>query len=83
MKHIATTTLPDGTTTTVKRLSVQSTAQPNGDITRYKQGMPKPEILPSNHPIVAAMRYQRAVNEFKGCKSALRQAKKLLEGKGR
>lgn len=64
-----------------KRLAVQSTAQPNGDYTRYDYGMLKPEILPSNHPLVLAVRYQRAVNDHKGSKSALRQAKKILEGK--
>lgn len=61
-------------------LKVSSSAYPNGDYTEYKNGMVKPELLPSNHPIVAAMRYKRAVNEFKGCKSALRQAKRIIEG---
>lgn len=61
-----------------KLLNVQSTAQPNGDYTKYDHGMPAPEILPSNHPIVAAMRYQRAENDFKGSKSALRQARRIL-----
>lgn len=66
----------------MKTLSVQTTAQPNGDYTRYSHGMPAPEVLPSNHPKVLAMRLLRAENEFKGAKSALRQAKKILEGRG-
>lgn len=65
----------------MKLLSVKSSAYPNGDYTTYDHGMPKPELLPSNHPIVAAMRYQRAENEFKGSKSALRQARRILAGK--
>lgn len=61
-----------------KLLSIKSTSFPNGDIVRYKVGMPAPELLPHNHPVVLAMRYQRAENEFKGSKSALRQARKIL-----
>lgn len=61
-----------------KLLSVQTTAYPNGDYDKYDCGMPAPEVLPSNHPKVLAMRLLRAENEFKGAKSALRQAKKIL-----
>jgi len=61
-----------------RTLAVTHTALPNGDVINYAHGMPKPELLPSNHPLVLAMRYQRAENEFKGSKSALRQAKAIL-----
>lgn len=65
-------------TTTKTRQAVQSTAWPNGDYKKYEFGMEKPELLPHNHPKVLAMRYMRAENEFKGSKSALRQARAIL-----
>lgn len=61
------------------KLRVSQSAFPNGDLIKYgAAGMPKPELLPTNHPVVLAMRYQRAENEFKGSKSALRQARRIL-----
>jgi hypothetical protein len=62
----------------MKLLNIKSSAFPNGDYKTYSFGMPKPELLPHNHPVVQAMAYQRAVNEFNGCKSALRQAKRII-----
>lgn len=62
----------------MKLLKVSNTAYPNGDYKTYVSGMPKPDLLPHNHPVVIAMAYQRVVNEFKGCKSALRQAKSII-----
>lgn len=42
-----------------EKLRVQSTAQPNGDYTKYSEGMEKPKILPSNDPRVLKMLLQR------------------------
>lgn len=64
------------------QLSVTRTTYPNGEV-KYHEGnrMDKPEILPSNHPIVIAMRYKRAENEYKGQKEVLKEAKRILNGK--
>lgn len=59
-------------------LKVKNTAYPNGDYKTYVFGMQAPELLPHNHPVVTAMAHQRVVNEFKGSKSALRQAKRII-----
>jgi len=78
MKPQPRTAIAVDTTWPKEKLMVQSTEFPNGDKKEYNSGMNKPELLPSNHPLVLAMRYQLAENEFKGSKSALRQAKAIL-----
>lgn len=60
------------------KLAIKQTAYPNGDVDKYTNGMDKPKLLPHNHPVVLAMRLKRSVNEFKGCKSALEEAKRIL-----
>lgn len=37
---------------------------------------------PFNHPALIAKRIKVATNEFKGCISALKQAKQLIEDEG-
>lgn len=64
------------------KLSVTSTAYPNGEVKLHEGNrMDKPKILPSNHPIVIAMRYKRAENEYRGQKELLKEAKRIINSK--
>jgi len=62
-----------------ENLRVQSSAFPNGDYITYSDGMPKPRILPSNHPDVLKMRYQRAVNRYKPERTVTEQAQVIID----
>jgi hypothetical protein len=67
---------------TEEKLSVSHTCYPNGEVIHYGgKGMDKPKLLPSNHPIVIAMRFKRAENEYIGQKQVLIEAKRILNGK--
>ena len=60
-------------------LKVQSTVQPNGKVTKYIFGMPKPQILPSNHPKVLKMRLDRAMNLMKPKRGIVEEAGVIIQ----
>lgn len=60
-------------------LKVQSTVQPNGKTIKYPNGMPKPQILPSNHPKVLKMRLDRAMNLMKPKRGIVEEAGVIIQ----
>lgn len=60
-------------------LHIRSTAQPNGNQTSYKQGMERPQILPSNHPKVLKMRLDRAMNLMKPKRGIVEEAGVIIQ----
>lgn len=63
----------------IMKLKVQTTCQPNGNLTRYSDGMDKPEILPSNHPAVLKMRLQRVQNVKRKPRTLIEEAGVIIQ----
>lgn len=62
----------------MKTLNVTKTAYPNGDVDTYENGMPDLGLLPSNHPLVLAMKAKRHVNKLRKTRTLIQEASSII-----